>query len=57
MKDGAVVQIGTLEEIVTNPIDDYVREFTEDVPCYKVLSVGGGSHAERPGRCAYQWCT
>ena len=40
MKDGIVVQIGTPEEIVANPIDDYVREFTEDVPRYKVLSVG-----------------
>ena len=40
MKDGVVVQIGTPEEIVANPIDDYVREFTEDVPRYKVLSVG-----------------
>ena len=40
MKDGVVVQIGTPEEIVTDPVDDYVREFTEDVPRYKVLSVG-----------------
>ncbi len=40
MKDGFVVQIGTPEEIVTDPVDDYVREFTEDVPRYKVLSVG-----------------
>ncbi len=40
MKDGVVVQIGTSEEIVTDPIDNYVREFTEDVPRYKVLSVG-----------------
>ena len=40
MKDGVVVQIGTPEEIVTNPGDDYVREFTEDVPRYKVVSVG-----------------
>jgi len=40
MKDGVVVQIGTPEEIVTNPVDDYVREFTEDVPRYKVVSVG-----------------
>ncbi len=40
MKDGEVVQIGTPEEIVANPADDYVREFTEDVPRYKVLSVG-----------------
>ena len=40
MKDGEVVQIGTPEEIVADPVDDYVREFTEDVPRYKVLSVG-----------------
>ena len=40
MKDGEVVQIGTPEEIVANPADDYVRDFTEDVPRYKVLSVG-----------------
>ncbi len=40
MKDGEIVQIGTPEEIVANPIDDYVRDFTEDVPRYKVLSVG-----------------
>ena len=40
MKDGVIVQIGTPEEIVANPVDDYVREFTEDVPRYKVLSVG-----------------
>jgi glycine betaine/proline transport system ATP-binding protein len=32
MRDGAVVQIGTPEEIILNPVDDYVREFTRDVP-------------------------
>ena len=40
MKDGEIVQIGTPEEIVAAPVDDYVREFTEDVPRDKVLSVG-----------------
>ncbi|MDH3221022.1 MAG: glycine betaine/L-proline ABC transporter ATP-binding protein [Gammaproteobacteria bacterium] len=40
MKDGEISQIGTPEEIVAHPADDYVREFTEDVPRYKVLSVG-----------------
>ncbi len=40
MKDGVISQIGTPEEIVANPADDYVREFTEDVPRYKVLSAG-----------------
>ena len=40
MKDGAISQIGTPEEIVANPVDSYVRDFTEDVPRYKVLSAG-----------------
>ena len=40
MKDGGTSQIGTPEELVSAPADDYVREFTEDVPRYKVLSVG-----------------
>ncbi|MDH5797444.1 MAG: glycine betaine/L-proline ABC transporter ATP-binding protein [Paracoccaceae bacterium] len=40
MKDGEISQIGTPEEIVANPADGYVREFTEDVPRYKVLSAG-----------------
>ena len=40
MKDGEISQIGTPEELVANPADDYVRDFTEDVPRYKVLSVG-----------------
>ena len=32
MRDGAIVQIGTPEDIILNPVDDYVREFTRDVP-------------------------
>ncbi len=40
MKDGETSQIGTPEELVASPADEYVREFTEDVPRYKVLSVG-----------------
>ena len=40
MKDGEIVQIGTPEEIVANPVNSYVRDFTEDVPRYKVLSAG-----------------
>jgi glycine betaine/proline transport system ATP-binding protein len=37
MKDGEFVQLGTPEEIVANPFNDYVREFTKDVPRSKVL--------------------
>jgi len=38
MKDGEFVQVGTPEEIVANPADDYVRKFSEDVPRHKVLT-------------------
>ncbi|MFW5487811.1 MAG: quaternary amine ABC transporter ATP-binding protein [Desulfovibrio sp.] len=38
MKDGAVVQSGTPEEILTEPADDYVTKFVEDVDITKVLT-------------------
>ena len=31
MKDGVIVQIGTPEQIVTNPVDDYVKDFVEGI--------------------------
>ena len=37
MKDGMIVQIGTPEEIVTNPIDDYVRDFVEGISTLKLI--------------------
>lgn len=37
MRDGEVVQIGTPEEILTNPADEYVERFVEDVNLGKVL--------------------
>ena len=40
MRDGAIIQVGTPEEIVGNPIDDYVAEFTRDVRPSTVLTVG-----------------
>ncbi|MBU6534582.1 glycine betaine/L-proline ABC transporter ATP-binding protein [Streptomyces sp. NPDC057245] len=40
MRDGRVVQLGTPEEIVGSPADDYVREFVRDVPREQVLTVG-----------------
>jgi len=39
MKSGAVVQIGTPEDIVLNPATDYVREFTGAVTRAKVVKV------------------
>ncbi|MFF5469118.1 glycine betaine/L-proline ABC transporter ATP-binding protein [Streptomyces achromogenes] len=38
MRDGRVVQLGTPEEIVGAPADDYVREFVRDVPREQVLT-------------------
>ncbi|AIG65406.1 quaternary amine ABC transporter ATP-binding protein [Weissella tructae] len=38
MKDGKVVQVGTGEDILTNPANDYVRAFTEDIDRSKVLT-------------------
>jgi len=38
MKDGEIVQVGTSQEIVAHPGNDYVREFTQDVPRAKVLT-------------------
>ncbi|AVQ98325.1 ABC transporter ATP-binding protein [Oceanobacillus iheyensis] len=37
MKDGKIVQIGTSEEILENPADDYVSNFVKDVDRSKVL--------------------
>lgn len=38
MKDGKIMQIGTGEEILTNPSNEYVRTFLEDVDRSKVLT-------------------
>ena len=37
MKDGRIVQIGTPEDIVTNPADDYVREFVQGISKLKLV--------------------
>ncbi len=38
MKDGEIVQIGTPEEILMNPSNEYVERFVEDVDLSKVLT-------------------
>ena len=38
MKDGAIVQVGTAEEILTTPSTEYVRRFVADVDMAKVLT-------------------
>jgi len=40
MKDGYFVQVGTPEELVTNPADEYIRDFMMDVNRAQVLKTG-----------------
>lgn len=40
MKDGLIVQIGTAEEIISRPADEYVRTFVEDMDRSAVLTAG-----------------
>ncbi|GGZ03969.1 glycine/betaine ABC transporter ATP-binding protein [Streptomyces olivaceoviridis] len=49
MRDGQVVQLGTPEEIVGSPADDYVREFVRDVPREQVMTA---RRAMRPASAA-----
>ncbi len=39
MHDGVIEQLGTAEELITNPATDYVAAFTKDVPRSKLLRV------------------
>ncbi|MEU9104054.1 glycine betaine/L-proline ABC transporter ATP-binding protein [Streptomyces xanthophaeus] len=49
MRDGRIVQLGTPEEIVGSPADDYVRDFVRDVPREQVLTVRGAMRPAGPG--------
>jgi glycine betaine/proline transport system ATP-binding protein len=40
MKDGWIVQIGAPTELVSHPANDYVAEFTRDVPRLKIITAG-----------------
>jgi glycine betaine/proline transport system ATP-binding protein len=54
MKDGQFVQVGTPEEVVARPANDYVADFTRDVPRAHVLTARSimrpvdGSSADGP---------
>src|SRR5687767_14076843 len=39
MRGGLIVQLGTPEEIVGSPADEYVRDFVRDVPREQVMTV------------------
>lgn len=40
MRDGRIVQIGTPEDILTDPANDYVAQFVQDVDRARVLTAG-----------------
>jgi glycine betaine/proline transport system ATP-binding protein len=55
MRDGAIVQLGTPEELVGAPADEYVENFTRDIPRSHVLTLrwimrelGPGEEADGP---------
>ena len=53
MRDGEIIQLGTPEEIVTHPADDYVGEFVRDVSKAKVL--GAESIMQQAESVVYEW--
>ena len=48
LRDGAVIQKGTPQEIVLNPADDYVRDFIKDINRARVLEVGSVMTDKKP---------
>jgi glycine betaine/proline transport system ATP-binding protein len=49
MRDGAIVQLGTPEELVGSPADDYVANFVRDIPRSHVLTLRWIMRAAKPG--------
>jgi glycine betaine/proline transport system ATP-binding protein len=49
MRDGEIVQIGSPDEVVGAPADDYVRDFTSDVPKSHVLTLKWVMRAPQDG--------
>ena len=49
MRDGAIVQLGTPEELVGSPADDYVANFVRDIPRANVLTLRWIMRDARPG--------
>jgi glycine betaine/proline transport system ATP-binding protein len=49
MRDGAIVQLGTPEELVGSPADEYVENFVRDIPRTHVLTLRWIMRDPRPG--------
>jgi glycine betaine/proline transport system ATP-binding protein len=56
MRDGRFVQVGTPQEVVTNPADEYVQNFVRDIPRSHVVPVeavmGGVTNGPVAGKVA-----
>ena len=49
LRDGEIVQIGTPDEVVAEPADDYVKDFVSEVPKAHVLTLKWVMREPRPG--------
>lgn len=49
LRDGEIVQVGTPDEVVARPADDYVRDFVSEVPKAHVLTLKWVMREPRPG--------
>src|SRR5215218_10473250 len=49
MRDGAIVQLGTPEELVGSPADEYVENFVRDIPRTHVLTLRWIMRDPKPG--------
>src|SRR5918995_3498798 len=49
MRDGAIVQLGTPEDLVGSPADDYVENFVRDIPRTHVLTLRWIMRDPQPG--------
>jgi glycine betaine/proline transport system ATP-binding protein len=49
LRDGAIVQLGTPEELVGSPADEYVENFTRDIPRSQVLTLRWIMREPEPG--------
>ncbi len=53
LRDGEVVQVGSPEDIVSTPADEYVQEFVQDASPAKVLTAG--NIMTQPNLLTYAW--
>jgi len=53
MRDGEIIQIGAPEDVISEPEDDYVREFVQDASPAKVYTAG--RIMNEPDALLYEW--